>query len=210
MASASKIIFFVAIIIACFLAYPYMNPQDISAFISRNRISAPALFIAICAVRPVLFFLPSMGLTIAAGVLFGAIWGTVYVAIGGALSTAVGYYFAKWLGRDAAKKMIERHQRLREWEARAQSNSIITVLSMRLFNLPWDIVSYWAGLQGIRFRDFYIASMIPLIPVSFLYTYFGSRVFNPYSAGFIISLMIMFAMGAIPCIKARRTERRIK
>ena len=203
MVSAVKILAIVAIVVTCIISYPYLTPQNISDFISHNSVSAPLLFIAVCAVRPVLFFLPSMGLTIVAGVLFGAVWGTVYVSIGGALSTAVGYHFAKWIGRGTVQKMVEKHDMLSEWEKKVQDHAGRAVLSMRLFNLPWDIVSYWAGLQGIRFRDFYIASMIPLIPVSFLYTYFGSTVFNPYSAGFIISLIVMFTMGAIPYIKAK-------
>src|SRR5512143_3646187 len=101
MSSAVKILAIVAIVVACIFYYPYLTPQNITVFISHNSISAPLLFIIVCAVRPVLFFLPSMGLTIVAGVLFGALWGTVYVSVGGALSTAVGYYFARWIGRGA-------------------------------------------------------------------------------------------------------------
>lgn len=203
MTAAVKIAAIIAIAVICILFYPYLTPQRISAFIGENSISAPVLFIVICSVRPVLFFLPSMGLTIVAGVLFGAVWGTVYVAIGGAFSTAAGYYFAKWLGRGAVEKLVLRNSLLGDIEKRATAQGKNTVLYMRLFNLPWDIVSYWAGLQGIRFREFYLASMIPLIPVSFLYTYFGSTVFNPFSVGFIISLAIMFMMGAIPYIRTR-------
>ncbi len=203
MVSAVKIAAVIAIVFVCAAFYPYLTPQDIGAFVSRNSVSAPLLFIVVCTVRPVFFFLPSLGLTIVAGVLFGALWGTVYVAIGGALSTAVGYYFAKWIGRDAVRKLVSGNAVLTEWERKAHEHAGSAVLSMRLFNIPWDLVSYWAGLQGISFRDFYIASMLPLIPVSFLYTYFGSTVFEPNSAGFIISLAVMFIMGAIPYIKAR-------
>ena len=203
MFSAVKILSVVAVVIACFLLYPYLTPQNISDFINRNDVSAPVIFITICSIRPILFFLPSMGLTIVAGVLFGAVWGTVYVSVGGALSTAVGYFFARWIGRDAVRSLVAKNRMLAEWEKKAKAEARRTVLSMRLFNLPWDVVSYWAGLQGIAFRDFYIASLIPLIPISFLYTYFGSRVFQPYSAGFMISLAIMFIMGAIPYVRAR-------
>jgi uncharacterized membrane protein YdjX (TVP38/TMEM64 family) len=203
MVSAVKILAIIGVVVACILSYPYLTPQNISEFISNNAVSAPLVFIIICTVRPVLFFLPSMGLTVVAGVLFGAVWGTVYVSIGGAMSTVVGYYFAKWIGRDAVSKLVAGNDMLAEWEKKAQLYSKRTVLSMRLFNLPWDIVSYWAGLQGIAFRDFYIASLIPLVPISFLYTYFGSRVFEPHSAGFIISLAVMFIMGAVPYIRTR-------
>ncbi|HMK56893.1 MAG TPA: VTT domain-containing protein [Dissulfurispiraceae bacterium] len=203
MASAVRILLTITIIFLCIIYYPELTPQKISAFVGRNQMSAPLLFVGLCAVRPLLFFLPSMGLTIVAGLLFGAAWGTVYVAIGGAISTAVGYYFARWMGRDAMQAMVAGNAVLARVETYAQGHSKNAVLYMRLFNLPWDIVSYWAGLHGIKFRDFYIASMIPLIPVSFLYTYFGSTVFDPLSAGFIISLTIIFLMGAIPYIRAR-------
>lgn len=202
-----KITLLLIISIICLLYYPYFNPEHIEAFIEGNKVTAPIVFIIICTVRPVLFFLPSMGLTIVAGVLFGAVWGAVYVAIGGALSTIVGYYFAGWLGRDAVRSMaqLNRHiKRIDEWAGQYGKNA---VLSMRLFNLPWDMVSYWAGLTGVGFKEFYIASMIPLLPISFLYTYFGSKVFQPESTGFIIALLIMFILGSIPYIKDRIKKR---
>jgi uncharacterized membrane protein YdjX (TVP38/TMEM64 family) len=203
MVNAVRVVTLIALIIACILFYPYLTPQNISVFISQYGVAAPLLFIGVCAVRPILFFLPSMGLTIIAGILFGAVWGTVYVALGGVISTAVGYYFARWIGRDAVRKLVAGNAALMEWEKKAHNHPVKAVLLMRLFNLPWDLVSYWAGLQGIGFRDFYMASLILLIPVSFLYTYFGSTVFDPFSVGFLVSLAIIIIMGAAPFIRAR-------
>lgn len=167
------------------------------------RIAAPLIFIAICALKPVLVFLPSLGLTIVAGALFGTFWGTVYVVAGGALSTAVGYYFARWIGRDAVQGVIRRSPFFRNIDEKGRVAPLKTVLYMRIINLPWDAVSYWAGLSAIRFRDFYAASLIPLVPISFLYTYFGSHVFEPTSAEFIIPLMIIFLLGAVPHVHSR-------
>ncbi|HDY86575.1 MAG TPA: TVP38/TMEM64 family protein [bacterium] len=207
MYSIIKVLLVAIISAVSLIYYPYLNPEHIAAFIEGNKVTAPVIFIIICTVRPVLFFLPSMGLTIVAGVLFGAAWGTVYVAIGGAFSTVVGYLFARWLGREAVIRMLHvsnRLNRLDEWSQQYGKN---VIFSMRLFNLPWDMVSYWAGLTGIRFKEFYLASMIPLLPISFLYTYFGSKVFQPQSTGFIVSLLIMFILGAIPFIKWKLKKR---
>jgi uncharacterized membrane protein YdjX (TVP38/TMEM64 family) len=142
-----------------------------------------------------------MGLTIVAGALFGTVLGTIYVVIGGALSTLVGFYFARWVGQNAVEWLVQRNRRIRQIEEWSKENGSKAVLLMRLSNVPWDVVSYWAGISGIRFRDFYIASLIPLVPVSFLYTYFGSKIFAPTSAGFIISLCIIILMGSLPYIK---------
>ena len=61
MASAVKILAIVAIVITCILSYPYLTPQNISAFIGHNSVSAPLLFVTVCAFRPVLFFSPLWG-----------------------------------------------------------------------------------------------------------------------------------------------------
>jgi len=196
-----KFITVITISILCFYLYPYLNPHKVSIFIKENEIAAPLIFILLTALRPILFFLPSMGLTVVAGMLFGTVWGTLYVVIGGAFSTLVGFYFARWLGRGVVEKLIEKNKLLKGIEKSSVAYGENAVLYMRLFNLPWDMVSYWAGLSGINVKDYYMASMIPLIPISFLYTYFGSNMFTPTSAGFIISLSIIFIMGAIPYIK---------
>lgn len=196
-----KLITVITISILCFCLYPYLNPHKVSIFIKENEIAAPLIFILLTALRPILFFLPSMGLTVVAGMLFGTAWGTLYVVIGGAFSTLVGFYFARWLGRGVVEKLIEKNKLLKGIERSSVAYGKNAVLYMRLFNLPWDMVSYWAGLSGINVKDYYMASMIPLVPISFLYTYFGSNMFTPTSAGFIVSLSIIFIMGAIPYIK---------
>ncbi|MCP5005548.1 MAG: TVP38/TMEM64 family protein [Planctomycetes bacterium] len=201
-----KLFAIVAVAGLCVCLYPYMNSHNIGEFVKKNSVAAPLVFILITAFRPVLVFLPSMGLTIVAGVLFGMVSGTLYVVIGGALSTLVGFYFARWLGKDAFAKIVRKSRYLMVLDKKARGYGGNAVLYMRLFNLPWDIVSYWAGLSGINFKDFYVASMIPIVPISFLYTYFGSKVFTPASPGFIISLTIMIIMGSIPYISARRQK----
>jgi uncharacterized membrane protein YdjX (TVP38/TMEM64 family) len=194
----------IAVTAACCIAlYPHVKPEGISAYIRAHHVYAPILFVSICAIRPVLFFMPSAGLTIVAGTLFGTAWGTLYVAVGGAISTIVGFYFARWIGRDAARKLLNKSRLLGEFEKMTTEYPRKTVLYMRLFNLPWDLVSYWAGLSNIKFTDFYAASLVPLLPTSFLYTYFGSTIFSPASAGFIISALCIFLLGALPYLRKK-------
>lgn len=203
MITVIKLITVITMSVFCIYLYPYVNPHNMGIFVKENKVAAPLVFILLTTVRPILFFLPSMGLTVVAGMLFGTFWGTLYVVIGGVFSTLVGFYFARWLGRGVVEKLVERNKLLKGIEKRSQDYGKNAILYMRLFNLPWDVVSYWAGLSGMGVKDFYLASMIPLVPVSFLYTYFGTHLFTPTSVGFIVSLSIMFTMGAIPYIQAR-------
>lgn len=202
-----RIITIAAVAVLCFLFFEHLNPQSIAGFIRQHQVSAPLLFIAVCALKPLFVFLPSFGLTIVAGTLFGTFWGTLYVVIGGTLSTAVGYYFAQWVGQEATQAVIERSGFFRDVDERSRRHPLKTVLYLRIINLPWDAVSYWAGLSQIRFRDFYAASLIPLVPISFLYTWFGSHVFEPASPEFIIPLLLILLLGAIPHLQSRRKRR---
>lgn len=205
--SLVKLIVLIVVCLTCVAIYPYLNAADLSAFIAGNRITAPLAFIVVCALRPVLFFLPSMGLTIVAGTLFGVLWGTVYVAVGGAFSTAVGFYFARWLGREWMERLTETSQVIRNLDRWSKQYGKKAVWLMRLFNLPWDVVSYWAGLTGIPFRDFYVASLVLLVPMSFLYTYFGARIMTPHSLGFVLSLIVILLMGSLPYLMKRRKNK---
>ena len=177
-----------------FLVLSNYNTQEIQEGIRHTGAYAPLVFVAVCVLKPLLVVLPSMGLTVIAGVLFGPLYGTLYVALGGAGSTVVGFYWARWLGRDFAEKVVGRHEALLALHESMQAEALKTVLTLRLLNLPWDLVSYWAGAAGVPFKEFYIASLIPLLPVSFLYTYFGSTLSAPASRGFMVSLLAILAL----------------
>ncbi len=195
-----KALIVLLLIALTYLYVPYQSPEDIKLFINGFGASAPLIFIVICAIKPVIFFLPSMGLTIIAGTLFGPIYGTLYVVIGGAGSTVIGFYMTRMFGRKTIERLFKNWQGMLEMNEKMKTNGFKTTLYLRLFNLPWDAVSYSAGLSKMRFKDFYIASLIALVPNSFIYTYFGSSILNPTSPGFIISLSVIIILGSLPYI----------
>lgn len=197
-------IFFVAVLAALVYVYaPGISPSELRVFINSFGVLAPVIFITVCAFKPVLFFLPSLGLTVIAGTMFGPLYGTIYVAIGGAGSAAVAFYFARIFGRGAVEKIITKKKTLLSIDEKMERDGFKTVLMLRLFNIPWDLVSYSAGLSRMGFRDFYLSSLIMLLPISFIYTYFGSQIEKPLSPGFIISLCVIIALGSIPFILKR-------
>ena len=177
--------------------------EEIQYFIQGFGAIAPLVFILVCIVKPVLFFLPSAGLTIIAGLLFGPYWGTLCIVAGGAGSSAFAFHLARRVGRERIKRFIKNKNRLLNIDMKMKNNGFKTVFMLRLFNVPWDIVSYSAGLSGIRFKDFYLGTLVLLPPISFVYTYFGSSVGNPLSAKFAISLGVIIVLGGIPFLIRR-------
>ncbi len=192
-----------ALIIAAYIYLPFTGPEDLRRIVKGYGAAAPIIFIAITVFKPILFFLPSLGLTIVAGTLFGPFWGTVYVAIGGAGSTVIGFYGTRLFGRERVKGLISEKSRLFAIDEKMTRDGFRATLTLRAFNLPWDIVSYAAGLSGMRFKDFYLASLLMLVPTSFVYTYFGSTVTSVNSPRFFVALGGIFVFGMLPHLYKR-------
>jgi len=188
---------------ALYLYIKGYSSEDVRSFIYSFGALAPAVFIIICTIKPAIFFLPSLGLTIVAGTLFGPLYGTLYVAIGGAGSTVIGFYMARKLGRKSIERLLKDNERLRKIDELMGRSGFKTILFMRAVNLPWDMVSYSAGLSGISFKDFYLGSLLLLVPTSFIYTYFGSTIWKPRSPEFFISLAVIGLVGSIPFVLER-------
>ncbi|MEK6758847.1 MAG: TVP38/TMEM64 family protein [Deltaproteobacteria bacterium] len=196
-------VFFTALAVAVFMWAPGLGPAELKAMINDSGATGPLIFIVLCALKPILFFLPSLGLTVIAGTVFGPFYGTIYVAIGGAGSTAVAFYFARFFGRGSVEKLISGRKTLVEIDEKMATDGFKTVFMLRLFNIPWDLVSYSAGISAIGFKEFYLSSLILLIPSSFIFTYFGSKIGDPLSPGFILALFLIVAMGSVPFIVKR-------
>ncbi|MDP2681774.1 MAG: TVP38/TMEM64 family protein [Deltaproteobacteria bacterium] len=188
------------LIVLGYIYIPHHGADDIKSFVNGFGNAAPLAFIIICIIKPVIFFLPSLGLTIVAGTLFGPWYGTIYVAIGGAGSTVVGFYMTRWFGRKWVEQFLKGREKMLKVDEKMEKAGFKTTLMLRLFSLPWDIVSYSAGLSRVKFMDFYIASLIALIPTSFIYTYFGSTILNPFGPGFILSFSAIIILGGLPYI----------
>lgn len=125
----------------------------------------PLIFIAIYTVRPLIFF-SSAVLTLAAGFLFGPVWGFVYALTGSSLSSvlayAIGYFFGENILDDNDEQSF-----IQRYASRMRQNSFETVLLMRFLFLPFDLVSYLAGFLRIDLKAFLLASILGSIPGGF-------------------------------------------
>ncbi len=207
-ASVLKAIVVIGATIVAYIYIPYTSPDEITRLMERAGAVAPAVFILVTAVKPAIFFLPSLGLTIVAGTLFGPVWGTVYVIAGGAVSTIVGFYMTRLFARGRIKEFLKTRERLLSLDEKMTTSGFKTTLMLRAFNLPWDVVSYGAGLSGVRFKDFYLASLAAIVPVSFIYTYFGSSIMHVNTPGFYLSILLVLLSGALPHVYKRYMKNR--
>ncbi len=114
------------------------------------------LLLAIYLVRPLLL-LPITLLTVFAGFLYGAFWGTIYALVAMLASSSLAYLIGRFLSGDKIRLQTNWIQRLRE-------RSFETVLTSRLIFLPGDLVNYACGFLKISFTSFLLATALGGLP----------------------------------------------
>ncbi len=145
----------------------------VQALVALLRDSAwgPVLYVAVYAVRPLLFF-PATLLTVAGGFLFGPYLGLLYTIVAGNVSAAVAYLAGRWLGRGLVTDLGP----LAPYADRMRQSSFETVLILRLVFAPYDLIGYLAGFLGISFRGFLLGTMLGSLPGSIAVVSFGASI----------------------------------
>lgn len=125
------------------------------------------------------FMFPGSLLTLAAGFLYGPVWGTLLVSPTSVAAATLAFLLGRTVARQWIKRRIEQNPRFSAVDAAVGSNGFKVVLLLRLSPIfPFAFLNYALGLTRVRLRDFILASFLGMLPGTFLYTYLGSSVAN--------------------------------
>lgn len=118
---------------------------------------------------------PRTALSVLAGVVAG-FWGGLAVAwVSGVLGAAAGYGLARALGRDTVERLAG--PRLARADAALSGRGFLATLLGRLTPVaPFTLVSYAAGLSGIRWSAYLAGSALGLLPGTVLHVGIGATV----------------------------------
>ncbi len=149
------------------------DPHRLAAFVQRAR-AVPAiapLFVAVYAVVAA-FGLPATPLTLAGGAIFGTVLGSVLNWAGAVLGGAGSWLLAHALGEDAFRRLLGRwSDKLGTLDARS---GFTTVFRLRLVPVvPFNVLSFAAGLAGVPFRAYVLGTALGIVPGTVIYTYFA-------------------------------------
>lgn len=180
--------------------------ESIRSTVDRAGAWGPLLFVVVYAVLTVLL-VPGSPLTIAAGVLFGPLFGTVLVVIAATLGATGAFLWGRRLGRDAVARLTgDRFEKVDAW---LHDRGMLAVLYVRLVPLlPFNLVNPAAGVTGITLRDYLLGTAIGIIPGTFAFAALGGSFANPTSPTFLtaVALLVVLAVGA-PLIDRRVRDR---
>lgn len=136
--------------------------------------AGPFLLIVVMTLAIVVSPIPSGPIGVAAGAIYGTLWGGVLTITGAFLGACIAFLAARYLGFDAIRQSDNRM--LKAIAApRSQWSLMAIVFASRLIPfISFDAVSYAAGLTSLTLPRFAVATLLGVIPVSFVLTAIGA------------------------------------
>ena len=121
------------------------------------------------------FLLPGSLLTLAAGAAFGLLPGFGSVLVGATLGLALAFLVSRHLARRRVEDWIQSKPRFAAVDRAVAKEGWKIVFLTRLSPIfPFNFQNYAYGLTRIPFWHYTLASMVGILPGTFLYVYLGS------------------------------------
>jgi uncharacterized membrane protein YdjX (TVP38/TMEM64 family) len=158
------------------------NREALLGWVAENRVSAPLVFLAAYTAAVALSIPGAVWLTLAAGFLFGP-W------LGGTLATiaaTVGATIIFLIARTAAGDVLRR--RAGPWVARMADgfdrNALSYMLLLRMVPIfPFWLVNIVPGVLGVRPAIYIVATLVGILPATFVYAGIGSGLGEVFARG---------------------------
>jgi uncharacterized membrane protein YdjX (TVP38/TMEM64 family) len=171
-----------------------LSPEAVQAQVGQWGGWAPAAFVVLWLIAPVLF-VPGGPLTLAAGALFGPVWGAAYSLIGATVGASLAFLLARHVSGDWAQRHAR--GRLAPIKAGVEVEGWRFVAFARLVPvIPFNLLNYALGLTRIRLREYVWATLFGMIPGAVGYAYLGhaGREALLGTAGWMRTAMIAIAV----------------
>lgn len=176
--------------------------DDLTSVVEAAGPLGPAAFV-IAYVLLTAAFVPGTIPSLAAGALFGPVWGTVLTVTGATLGAAAAFEIARRLGRDRTRRLLGR--RGAAADARLGAQGLRGVIVLRLLPLvPFNALNYAFGLSAVSRRHHALGTMVGIVPGSLAFVALGDSISDPGSTGFVLSLAAVAVLIAGSSIAGRR------
>ena len=182
------------------LTAAFQSLETARAYIASYGALAPVVSAVLMIFQSVIAPLPAFLITFANGLLFGVWWGAALSWSSAMLGATLCFFIARLLGRPVIVRLLS-ESAVNTSDQFFQRYGKHAVLIARLVPvISFDAISYGAGLTGMRFLWFGIATGIGQLPATLLYSYLGDRVTGSIKAlfwGFGIVVAVSIIIGLV-------------
>ncbi len=149
---------------------------------------APLLFVGLLVVQAVVAPLPAPALAIAGGYGFGVVEGFCLTWLGSLMGGVISFGISRRFGR----RFVAENARAARLDRFVEEHGAVLIFVLRLIPLvSFDATSYAAGLSGIRFRAFLLATALGMAPGTFAFVYLGGSESGPWTWAVLVGLAVL-------------------
>ena len=152
--------------------FSQVSEEEFKGWVKSLGLWGPIIYIVVYLFRPLILF-PAGVLSATAGVIWGPLVGFLYLQIAANISSTAEFLIARYFARDLVAKHLK--GKMLNLDEKIERHGFLTVLLIRLIpNVAWDIQNLSLGLTKVKFRQYFIATLIGIMPGSFAFVFFGS------------------------------------
>ncbi len=178
-----------------------------------------ALAFALLYIASVAFSIPGAWfLTVVGGFLFGQYLSVIYVVLSATIGATILFLIAKTTLGDAFEARMGPW--LKKMEKDFQENALYYLLVLRLVPLvPFFVVNLVPAFLGVKLRTFFVATLIGIIPGTFVYAQVGAGLGSIFDSGeafegwdiltpeIVIAMVGLAALSLVPVIYKKFKQR---
>jgi uncharacterized membrane protein YdjX (TVP38/TMEM64 family) len=194
------LLFLLACLLGCWwlltaLEINLLTPEGLAQAAQEMGVFAILIYIFSVIIAIVISPIPGTPLTIAAGAIWGPIPATIYATIGSFTGGLIAYFIGRTLGRSAVKALTGKIIYFSKHRGEVYLG-LIMFLARLLPVLPFDFMSYGAGLAKLSLPIYASASLLGAFPCNFFLTHLGAAfTLNRTILGIMASLFLILFVG---------------
>ena len=153
------------------------------------------VFVAIYIVA-VIAAIPGSALTVAAGALFGSVFGVIWVSIASTVGASLAFLIARYFARDAIVKWLSKNEKFRRLDQLTEDHGAIIVALTRLVPIfPFNLLNYGFGLTRVQFWTYVFWSWLCMLPGTVLYVVGADAVTKGLTRGEVPWVLVSALVG---------------
>lgn len=150
--------------------------DEMVVFIDGLGIWAPIVFIIFYALATVLF-IPGLPLTLLSGMVFGPIYGSIWVSIASTLGASLAFLTGRYIGKDYVVKKFKNSDIFIKLDKGINDHGWKMIAITRLVPIfPFNAQNYVYGLTNVPFKTYALISWICMLPATIGYVFLAGAI----------------------------------
>ena len=175
------------------------DPESLRAGVGALGVWAPLAYVGVVAFR-VPLGLPSQIVLVGGGLLFGTRAGTLYGAVGLALSAVLLFLSARWAGRETLERRLPDSMRPLLEVAGSRVGAVFIGVGTGYPLGPITMYHLLAGVTGMAVSTFVVAATLGSVVRSATFTYFGSSLLAGDATGLLKAAGLLLFVLLVPLL----------